>query len=127
MGWNMKCTRNSYEAGEITLIGCCGAYCKTCPPLISGQCKGCKLGYDDGEREIANAKCRIKLCCFGAKNQETCADCPECQSCDVLAVFQGKNGYKYRKYKESLEFIRANGYSDFIGRARDWKRAYGRL
>ena len=123
----MKGTSDSYEADEIRLIGCCGAYCKTCRPLALGNCKGCKLGYDNGERELANARCKIKVCCFGFKKQQTCADCPEYLSCDVLADFQSKNGYKYKKYRESLEFIQANGYSDFIKRAKDWRRAYGRL
>ena len=123
----MKSTSGPYEAGEIRFIGCCGAYCKTCRSLILGQCKGCKLGYDDGERNIANSKCKIKVCCFGIKKQKTCADCPEYPSCDILADFHGKNGYEYKKYRESLEFILANGYSDFMKRAKDWKRAYGEL
>ena len=67
----MKSTSDSHDEGEIRFIGCCAAYCKTCPPLILGQCKGCKLGYDDGERKIAKAKCKIKVCCFGVKKQET--------------------------------------------------------
>ena len=56
----MKCTSDSHEEDGIRFIDCCAAYCRTCPPLIVGQCKGCKLGYDDGERKIAKAKCRIK-------------------------------------------------------------------
>jgi len=26
-------------------MGCCGAYCGSCPVLKSGACKGCKNGY----------------------------------------------------------------------------------
>ena len=26
-------------------------------------CKGCKIGYDTGERDIAKAKCAMKVCC----------------------------------------------------------------
>jgi hypothetical protein len=36
-------------------IGCCGAYCKTCKPFIEGACKGCKIGFDTGERGINKA------------------------------------------------------------------------
>jgi len=37
-------------ASLIKFIGCCGAYCKTCPPLIQNYCKGCKLGYNTGQK-----------------------------------------------------------------------------
>jgi hypothetical protein len=84
------------------------------------------LGYDDGKRDITKAKCKIKVCCFGNKKQETCADCPE-YGCDILADFWSKNGYKYKKYRESLEYINANGYTEFVERAKDWKRAFGKL
>jgi hypothetical protein len=96
-------------------------------PPITGYFKGCKLGYDDGKRDITKAKCKMKVCCFSIKKQETCDVCPELQGCDILADFHDKNGYKYRKYKESLEFIKANGYAEFVERAKDWKRAYGKL
>ena len=112
--------------GEIRTIGCCGAYCKTCPPFTSGYCKGCKLGYEDGKRDITRAKCEIKVCCFINRKLETCADCPE-YGCDILANFWGKNGQKYTKYRESTEFIQAYGYSAFIEKAVGWKRAYGKL
>ncbi len=114
------------DAKEIRFIGCCGAYCRTCPALIEGFCKGCKLGYEDGTRDISKAKCKMKMCCFGVKHQETCADCSQ-YGCDILSDFQEKNGYKYRKYRESLEFIKINGYSEFIDRAKGWNRAYGKL
>jgi hypothetical protein len=115
------------EADEIRLIGCCGGYCKTCPALIEGFCKGCKLGYDDGTRDITKAKCPMKVCCIGNKGLDTCADCPEYDACATIGGFQSKNGYKYKKYRESLEFIRANGYAEFVNRSKDWKRAFGKL
>ena len=47
----------------IREIGCCGAYCKTCRMASTGsQCKGCKLGYEEGQRDINKAKCKIKTC-----------------------------------------------------------------
>ena len=112
----------------IREIGCCGAYCKTC--LIyraGGNCQGCKLGYDSGERDIAKARCRMKLCCFRDKKLETCADCPDYPTCDIIHGFYAKNGYKYRKYRESIEFIRQNGYREFMQAADTWKGPYGRL
>jgi len=40
-------------------IGCCGAYCKTCKPFITKNCKGCKIGYEPGGRDLSKAKCKI--------------------------------------------------------------------
>jgi hypothetical protein len=108
-------------------IGCCGAYCKTCKPYIEGFCKGCKLGYDEGERDINKAKCFMKVCCFKEKMLETCADCPDYLKCKIIHNFYSKNGYKYKKYKQAIEFIRKNGYSRFIKLADKWKGAYGKL
>lgn len=108
-------------------IGCCGAYCKTCRALAEGTCRGCKLGYDSGERDISKARCRIKVCCFGDREYETCADCPDYETCEIISAFFSKKGYKYKKYRESLEFIRRCGYEKFAEPAAGWKNAYGRL
>ena len=112
---------------KVKLVGCCGAHCGTCRSFVLGSCRGCKVGYDEGERDIARAKCRVKACCFGARGMETCAECPEFDGCEILARFHGKKGREYGMYRESLEFIRAKGYPDFLRRARDWLRAYGQL
>jgi len=114
-------------AGQIRLIGCCGAYCRTCPPFRTGYCKGCKLGYEAGQRDIKNAKCKMKVCCFGTRTLETCADCSGYLGCEIILGFHAKNGFKYRKYKQSIEFIRENGYAEFLRMASDWRCAYGRL
>ncbi|KYC45031.1 MAG: hypothetical protein APG12_01480 [Candidatus Methanofastidiosum methylothiophilum] len=106
-------------------IGCCGAYCKTCPALINESCRGCKLGYENGERDIHKAKCEMKVCCI-KKSNETCADCAEYSNCEIIQSFFNKNGYKYKKYKKAIEFIQINGYSNFIKIADNWKNAYGR-
>jgi hypothetical protein len=111
----------------IRLIGCCGAYCKTCKPLIEGFCKGCKLGYDVGERDINKAKCKMKICCFKERKLETCADCPDYTSCPIIQNFHNKKPYKYKRYKQSIEFIRKNGYKQFLKQAKHWKNAYGKL
>ena len=108
-------------------IGCCGAYCKTCQAFMNGSCKSCKLGYDAGKRDITKAKCNIKVCCFKEKKLETCADCQEFTTCTILHSFLNKSGYKYKKYKQSLEFIIKNGYPAFITLAKTWKGAYGKL
>lgn len=112
---------------QITLVGCCGAYCGTCPALKDNSCKGCRLGYDNGTRDIRAARCAMKRCCLMDKSFDTCADCPDYAECRIIREFFQKNGYKYGKYKESLEFIRRHGYLAFIEAARSWKRAYGRL
>jgi hypothetical protein len=113
---------------SIREIGCCGAYCKTCREFITGgNCSGCKLGYEKGERDINKARCRIKVCCFRDRHLETCADCPDYSNCKIIHGFYGKSGYKYGKYRQSSEFIRKNGYEKFLGFANLWKGDYGKL
>ena len=109
-------------------IGCCGAYCGTCRALLDGTCRGCRLRYDSGERDIDKARCKMKVCCIRRLGTAcTCADCPDCLSCDTLQGMYRKNGYKYRKYRESMEFIRTHGYDLFLEAATKWKGAYGKL
>jgi len=113
---------------SIREIGCCGAYCKTCRASISGSnCPGCKLGYENGERDINKSRCVIKLCCFKDRKFETCADCCDYSDCKIIHGLYGKNGYKYRKYQQAIEFIRENGYAKFINIADAWKGPYGKL
>ena len=112
----------------IREIGCCGAYCKTCLPSIeAGVCHSCKLGYDEGKRDINKSRCKIKICCFRERQLETCADCNAYQSCELIQGFYNKNGYKYKKYRQSIDFIREHGYDKFMNIADSWKRAYGKL
>lgn len=120
--------RKDNPAPRIALIGCCGAYCGTCPALTDGTCKGCKLGYDDdGTRDIRAARCAMKRCCLMEKKLDTCADCPDYDWCRIIQGFFAKKGYKYRKYRESLDYIIRYGYPAFLEAARLWKRAYGGL
>lgn len=108
-------------------IGCCGAYCKTCKPFIDESCKGCKLGFDTRERDIEKAKCKIKICCFKVMEYDTCADCSNLDNCKIIGDWYSKNGYKYKKYKQAIEFIKKNGYPYFIKLASKWNGAYGKL
>ena len=109
-----------------TYVGCCGAYCRSCKPYKDSFCKGCKLGYASGERDLSKAKCRIKVCCI-TRGHQSCSDCPELATCDIIGSFHGKNGHKYRKYAESIEFIRRHSYEEFIRQADSWTNAYGHL
>jgi len=109
---------------DKTLIGCCGTYCLTCRAYVGGSCKGCKVGYPS--RDLSRAKCKIKVCCMG-KGLETCADCIDFSGCEVIHTFHDKSGYKYRKYKEAMDFLRKNGYKKFLQSAKDWKGPYGKL
>ncbi|KYC52457.1 MAG: hypothetical protein AMQ22_00793 [Candidatus Methanofastidiosum methylothiophilum] len=109
----------------IRFIGCCGAYCKTCPALINESCRGCKLGYDTGDRDIHKAKCQMKICCIN-KKYETCSDCQEYNTCEIIQGFYSKNGYKYNKYKQATEYIKKYGYAKFIEVANKWQNAYGK-
>lgn len=110
---------------SVEELGCCGAYCKTCPVYKEQLCRGCKLGYKNGERDLAKAKCKMKMCCI-RKNFNTCADCELYATCAVLQEFLNKNGYKYQKYRQALEFISANGYDRFFAFADQWTRQYGK-
>jgi hypothetical protein len=108
-------------------VGCCGAYCRTCRAFRSGHCKGCKLGYADGQRDLKRAKCKMKLCCLVEHGLSTCADCPEFETCELLQGWYGKAAGKYKRYKKSAEFIRAHGYEAFMDIADNWKDACGKL
>lgn len=107
-------------------IGCCGAYCRTCRGLREGGCRGCKLGYGTGKRDIDKARCRIKVCCFKERKLETCADCPN-YPCEILEIHWSKKGWKYKQGRKQLEFIRKNGYGEFMKRANKWKDCRGRF
>lgn len=133
MGTNMIEARifvlKGSEKGEIIMsmieIGCCGAYCKTCRALSDKTCHGCKLGYQNGDRDINKAKCKIKVCCL-KKSYHSCADCKDIISCQIVNEFYSKNGDKYRKYKQATDYIRKDGYDKFLSIADHWKNAYGK-
>ena len=113
---------------SIVEIGCCGAYCRTCREVAGNACSGCKLGYDTGERDLSRARCAMKRCCLGRMTTaETCADCPEYETCEILQGFYAKNGHKYRKYQQATLFIRRHGYEAFLRAADTWRGAYGKL
>jgi hypothetical protein len=110
---------------SVVEIGCCGAYCKTCPEFKNSRCQGCKIGYANGKRDIAKAKCTMKICCM-EKGHDTCADCDTYSSCGMIQSFYSKKGYKYSKYKEATLFIRDKGYGIFLRNADSWKSQYGK-
>jgi len=113
---------------SVREIGCCGAYCKTCIGFLTkGQCKGCKLGYEDSSRDISKSKCNYKNCCYRDRKLETCADCNKYSLCKLIHGLYAKKGYKYKKYKQSVEYIRTNGYEAFLILANNWKGPYGKL
>jgi len=109
----------------IKELGCCGAYCGTCRALKDNVCKGCKLGYENGKRDFSKAKCKIKVCCM-IKGFNSCADCSDYSFCHTIQGLYNKNGYKYKKYQQATEFIRANGYDKFVEIANGWKMQYGK-
>ena len=106
-------------------IGCCGAYCGTCKAMKDNACRGCKIGYRTGKRDISKAKCRIKVCCIN-KGFISCADCREYYTCDIIKEFLNHNGYKYKKYREAIEFIRNNSYNKFLKKTVTWSMQYGK-
>lgn len=105
-------------------IGCCGSYYKACREFEK-TCKGCKLGYLDGSRDLGRAKCKMKKCCL-SRGYITCGDCEEYDRCEIIQTFLNHPGYKYGKYKQALEFIRAYDYAAFMKAAKNWKNAYGK-
>jgi len=60
------------------------------------------------------------------KGHNSCADCDEYSFCGTIQGFYKKSGYKYSKYREATEFIRANGYDEFLAIASRWKNQYGK-
>jgi hypothetical protein len=109
----------------LVQIGCCGAYCGTCRAWKDQSCKGCKIGYVNRERDINKARCKMKVCCIG-KGYNSCADCPDLPVCKIINAFFSKNGYKYGKYRQAIDYIRQNGYATFIAIADKWTNAYGK-
>lgn len=108
-------------------IACCGFYCKTCKEFTSGLCKGCKLGYDTGARDINKVKCKIKLCCYKDKNFATCADCKEFPDCTIISTRFKIGTYQNKKCLESLHFIKNYGTSNYIKISDKWKNHCGKL
>ena len=105
-------------------IGCCGVYCKArCE--YQKTCKGCKPRYLDGFRDLRWARCKMKKCCL-TRGHITCGDCEEYDRCEVIQSFLNHPGYKYGKYKQALEYIRAHDYTAFLNAAEHWKNAYGK-
>ncbi len=110
---------------KIEAMGCCGAYCGKCKEFEKKLCAGCKIGYKNQKRDINKAKCKVKKCCL-LKKYNSCADCHEYDNCVIINEFYSKNGYKYKKYKEALDFIKMNGYSTFFEIAEKWNMQYGK-
>jgi hypothetical protein len=110
-----------------TYIACCGAYCKTCKPFTDGYCRGCKIGYESGERDLGRAKCEIKICCFKNNKFETCSDCKKYPNCSIFNNRFRIGSYNHKKYQEALSFINKHGYDKFILMANKWKSSTGKL
>lgn len=77
---------------------------------IQKTCKGCKTGYLDGSRDLSRARCKMKKCCLTG-GHITCGDCEEYDRCEIIQSFLNHPGYKYGKYKQALEYIRAHGHA----------------
>ena len=106
-------------------IGCCGAVCGTCQQFTGKVCRGCKVGYATGERDLNKARCKVKICCI-INNFETCADCNSLATCKTIQDWHSKKGYKYGKYRQAIEYVKAHGYAAFIEIATNWKGPYGK-
>lgn len=70
-------------------------------------------GYLDGSRDLSRARCKMKKCCL-TRGHITCGDCGEYESCEIIQSFLNHPGYKYGKYKQALEYIRAHGHAAFL-------------
>lgn len=112
---------------EVNYIACCGCYCKTCKAFTSKNCPGCKLGYNNNNRDINKAKCKIKLCCLKDKIIESCADCSDFYKCSIISNKFKSGTYDNKKCLETLEYIKSNGYNSFIKLANNWKNHFGKL
>ena len=45
----------------------------------------------------------------------------------ILETFWNKKGWKYKQYRKQLEFIKQDGYNEFLKRADKWKGPHGKL
>ena len=68
----------------------------------------------------AGEKCCLTRGCI------TCGDCGEYESCEIIQSFLNHPGYKYGKYKQALEYIRAHGHAAFLNAAEHWTGAHGK-
>ena len=55
----------------------------------------------------------MKKCCL-TRGNITCGDCEEYDRCEIIQSFLNHPGYKYGKYKQALEYIRAHGHAAFL-------------
>jgi len=67
----------------------------------------------------------MKVCCI-KKHYNSCTDCDEYKFCERIQDFYSKKGYKYKKYKQAIDFINSNGYEKFLEIADKWKMQYGK-
>ena len=74
-----------------------------CCGAYCGTCQGLKSGNCRG-------------CKFGYISDER----------DIISDFYSKNGYKYKKYKQDIEYIKDDWYDGFLKIADSWKNAYGK-
>lgn len=61
-----------------------------------------------------------KAVLFQGQGYETCADCPEWDACDLIQEWYTK-GYYHGKCRQSIEFIRKEGYGEFIRMTNKWE------
>ena len=92
---------------------------------IKKAARAASRGILDGSRDLSRAKCRMKKCCL-TKGRITCADYEEYDRCESIQSFLDHPGYKYGKYKQALEYIRAHGHAAFLSAAEHRTGAYGR-
>lgn len=112
---------------DIEYIACCGCYCKTCKAYQSYNCRGCKLGYNNNERDINKTKCKIKLCCFKVKRLKTCADCDDFDQCIIISNRFKPGTRDNKKCLESLFYIKNQGYESYLNMANKWKNHFGKF
>lgn len=67
----------------------------------------------------------MKKCCV-SKKFTSCADCNEINSCLISQEFYSKTGYKYKKYKQAIDYIRSNDYPIFLKQTEKWTMQYGK-
>ena len=95
-------------------------------PRVPENLPGLQAGYLGGSRNLNRARCKMKKCCL-ARGCITCGDCAAYESCGTVQSFLSHPGYKYGKYRQALEYIRAHGHAAFLKMARHWTGACGRF
>lgn len=109
---------NIHPLKQYPFIGACGLDCGLCPRYhASGpsRCPGC-AGRDFEQK---HPRCGFITCCVEQKHLETCAQCPDWESCDrvnriIEGAKLGDSFISYQSLANNYALIQKNGIEEFV-------------